>query len=169
VPTPRYRPISGRAVTLLLAVERWRMVLNRPICRAPLAAYLGDGPFCRGARSTRFTPGQLSQPAASEICVLPVTFAVRRLVDSQPKETQSAHMKTISIRDLHLQTGKWVRHTANLHQQLIILDRGRPTARLMPLADTRPTNFGARHCVTGFDQLPAISSDSTQFLEEDRR
>jgi antitoxin (DNA-binding transcriptional repressor) of toxin-antitoxin stability system len=122
-----------------------------------------------GASSPRYTAGQVFQPAATGIGVLPVKLAVRRLVDSQPKETQSAHMKTISIRDLHLQTGKWVRHTANLHQQLIILDRGRPTARLMPLADTRPTNFGARHRVPGFDQLPAISSDSTHFLEEDRR
>lgn len=78
-------------------------------------------------------------------------------------------MKTISIRDLHLQTGKWVRHTASLHEPLIILDRGRPAARLVPLVEMKSTPFAERKLVEGFDQLPHIETDSAHFLEEDRR
>jgi len=38
-------------------------------------------------------------------------------------------MKTISIRELHLKTGRWVRHAAN-QGPLIITDRGRRIAAL---------------------------------------
>lgn len=78
-------------------------------------------------------------------------------------------MKTISIRDLHMHTGKWVRHTAMVHEPLLILDRGRPAARLMPIAEVEPTPFRARRSVPGFDQLPPVKADSAHFLEEDRR
>ena len=37
-------------------------------------------------------------------------------------------MKTITIRDLHLETGRWVRHAAR--EPLVVTDRGRPIAAL---------------------------------------
>ena len=40
-------------------------------------------------------------------------------------------MKTISIRELHLETGRWVRRAAD-SQAIIISDRGRPVATLAP-------------------------------------
>lgn len=39
------------------------------------------------------------------------------------------HMKTISIRELHLDTGRWVRHAA-AREPVIVTDRGRRVAAL---------------------------------------
>ena len=41
------------------------------------------------------------------------------------------HMKTISIRELHLETGRWVRHAAR-RGLIVITDRGRRVAALQP-------------------------------------
>lgn len=38
-------------------------------------------------------------------------------------------MKTISIRELHLATGKWVRHAAT-REPIVVSERGRPVATL---------------------------------------
>jgi prevent-host-death family protein len=40
-------------------------------------------------------------------------------------------MKTISIRDLHLKTGHWVRHAAS-RGPIVVTDRGRRVAALQP-------------------------------------
>lgn len=68
-----------------------------------------------------------------------------------------------------MQTGKWVRQAAVADEPLVILDRGRPTARLMPLEAGKRTSFGTRKLVEGFDRLPRIATDSARILEEDRR
>jgi antitoxin (DNA-binding transcriptional repressor) of toxin-antitoxin stability system len=41
------------------------------------------------------------------------------------------HMKTISIRELHLETGRWVRHAAS-RGPIVVTDRGRRVAALQP-------------------------------------
>jgi antitoxin (DNA-binding transcriptional repressor) of toxin-antitoxin stability system len=41
------------------------------------------------------------------------------------------HMKTISIRELHLKTGRWVRHAAT-RGPIVVADRGRSVAGLQP-------------------------------------
>ena len=43
----------------------------------------------------------------------------------------NVHMKTISIRELHLKTGQWVRHAAS-RGALVVTDRGRRVAALQP-------------------------------------
>lgn len=43
----------------------------------------------------------------------------------------NVHMKTISIRELHLKTGRWVRHAA-VQGPVIVTDRGRRVAALQP-------------------------------------
>ena len=43
----------------------------------------------------------------------------------------NVHMKTISIRELHLETGRWVRHAAT-GGVVIVTDRGRRVAALQP-------------------------------------
>ncbi len=43
----------------------------------------------------------------------------------------NVHMKTISIRELHLKTGQWVRHAAN-RGPIVVTDRGRRVAALQP-------------------------------------
>jgi antitoxin (DNA-binding transcriptional repressor) of toxin-antitoxin stability system len=40
-------------------------------------------------------------------------------------------MKTISIRELHLKTGRWVRHAAS-RGLIVVTDRGRRVAALQP-------------------------------------
>jgi prevent-host-death family protein len=40
-------------------------------------------------------------------------------------------MKTISIRELHLETGRWVRHAAS-RGPIVVTDRGRNVAALQP-------------------------------------
>src|SRR5580704_12966369 len=43
----------------------------------------------------------------------------------------NVHMKTISIRELHLKTGRWVRHAAS-RGTVVVTDRGRRVAALQP-------------------------------------
>ena len=43
----------------------------------------------------------------------------------------NVHMKTISIRELHLKTGRWVRHAAS-RGPIVVTDRGRRVAALQP-------------------------------------
>ena len=43
----------------------------------------------------------------------------------------NVHMKTISIRELHLKTGRWVRHAAS-RGLIVVTDRGRRVAALQP-------------------------------------
>jgi antitoxin (DNA-binding transcriptional repressor) of toxin-antitoxin stability system len=46
----------------------------------------------------------------------------------------SVHMKTISIRELHLKTGQWVRHAGS--RGPMVTDRGRRVAVLQPFDDS---------------------------------
>lgn len=68
-----------------------------------------------------------------------------------------------------MNTGKWVRAAAASGEAVIVLDRGRPTARLLSLEDTGGTAFSSRRMVAGFENLPDLSTDSGGILEEDRR
>ena len=52
---------------------------------------------------------------------------------------------------------------------MVISDRGRPVARLMPLESTGRTKFSDRVLVPGFEDLPPVGIDSGRILEEDRR
>jgi prevent-host-death family protein len=78
-------------------------------------------------------------------------------------------METISIRDLHMHTGLWVRRAGAAVEPVVISDRGRPVARLMPLEAAGRTSFTDRVLVAGFEDLPPVDSDSGRILEEDRR
>jgi antitoxin (DNA-binding transcriptional repressor) of toxin-antitoxin stability system len=75
-------------------------------------------------------------------------------------------MKSISIRELHMHTGKWVRQAA---EPIIIMDRGRAVAELGPLKKRQGASFCDRKLVRGFASLPVIPADSGSYLEEDRR
>lgn len=78
-------------------------------------------------------------------------------------------MKTVTIRELHLHTGKWVREASTAHEPLVVLDRGRPTARLVPFEENKRRPFRDRKKVRGFEGLPQIAADSGKMLEEERR
>jgi prevent-host-death family protein len=78
-------------------------------------------------------------------------------------------MTTITIRELHMKTGQWVRAAARGKRGLLVLDRGRPAARLLPAEEKAGVEFSQRKLVRGFDGLPELSVDSAHLLEEDRR
>ena len=78
-------------------------------------------------------------------------------------------MTTLSIRELHTHTGKWIREASVSREPIIVLDRGRPTARLVPYASDDARSFAMRRNVEGFDQLPEITADSGALLENDRK
>lgn len=46
----------------------------------------------------------------------------------------NVHMKVISIRELHLETGQWVRSAGRPGARIVVTDRGRPVATLVPFA-----------------------------------
>jgi prevent-host-death family protein len=52
-------------------------------------------------------------------------------------------MKTISIRELHARTGKWVRQAA-AQGQIVVTDNGRAVARMVPEAAVSKLPYFAR-------------------------
>jgi len=68
-----------------------------------------------------------------------------------------------------MHTGRWVRRAGAGVEPVVISDRGRPVARLMPLESTGRTKFSDRVLVPGFEDLPPVGIDSGRILEEDRR
>jgi len=76
------------------------------------------------------------------------------------------HMKTVNVRQLHEQTGKFVKLAAD-GQVVTVLMRGQPIAELRPLSG------GARRQTlpdraTLLARYPKLAGDSGRFLEEDR-
>ena len=78
------------------------------------------------------------------------------------------HMITITIRDLHMKTGDWVRKAA-LRDGIVVLDRKQPIARIIPFseADTGKS-FAERPLVKGFARMPRREMDSARFISDDR-
>ena len=75
-------------------------------------------------------------------------------------------MVSVSIRELHMNTGKWVRAVS---EPIVITERGNPVATLARFEKGSQISFRDRKLVAGFADLKAIGSDSGRFLEEDRR
>lgn len=77
-------------------------------------------------------------------------------------------MVQISIRDLHMKTGEWVRkaaHTGNI----VVMDRSRPIAKLVPFTtEDEGKPFADRLLVKGFSEIPKVRHDSTRYISEDR-
>ena len=73
-------------------------------------------------------------------------------------------MKTISIKELHAETGRWVR--AAKKQTIIVTDRGEKIATLKPHTEEAVP----RPVFTGRDwsKLPSSPVDSTTFISEER-
>jgi len=76
------------------------------------------------------------------------------------------HMKTISIRDLHLQTGRWVRRSGQ-GNPLVVTDRGRPVATLIPYEEGSPRK-GLPDREAQIRKLPRLPVDSTDYVSEGR-
>jgi len=65
-----------------------------------------------------------------------------------------------------MNTGKWVR---GVSEPIVITERGRPVATLVPFVKPPAKSFRDRRLVAGFAELKSINSDSGRYLEEDRR
>lgn len=82
-------------------------------------------------------------------------------------------MKTITIRELHARTGRWVREVVR-HGQIIVTDSGQPVARLIP--EQQPAEvpyFARRKRSPKFKRLDdsgkmGRGTDATQAISEDR-
>ena len=82
-------------------------------------------------------------------------------------------MKTISIRQLHEKTGRWIR-LARRHGEIVVTDRGEAIARITPETPRleRPY-FARRVLLPDFRKLRATGklsrgTDSTVGISEDR-
>jgi antitoxin (DNA-binding transcriptional repressor) of toxin-antitoxin stability system len=85
-------------------------------------------------------------------------------------------MKTISIRELHARTGKWVRHAAE-RGQVLVSDHGRTVVRMAPeIPPPAPPYFARRRFIsqrmkrlieTG--QLGRGGTDVTAGISDDRQ
>lgn len=82
-------------------------------------------------------------------------------------------MKTISIRDLHEKTGRWVREVRR-HGEIVVTDRGEAVARLTPETPCEEAPYFARRTLSpAFRRLAASGklargTDSTVAISEDR-
>ena len=82
-------------------------------------------------------------------------------------------MKAITIRELHANTGRWVRQAAELGE-IRVTDRGRTVAKLLPERHTAATPFFSRRTWLPRYQRLARSgrlgrgTDSTRAISEER-
>lgn len=82
-------------------------------------------------------------------------------------------MKTISIRDLHEKTGEWVRQ-AGKHGKILVTDRGRTIAKILPETGLKETPYFARRVISpAFRRLMNRGklrggTDSTHIIAENR-
>lgn len=85
-------------------------------------------------------------------------------LDPRCHQLHLAGMKTISIKELHAETGRWVR--AAKKQIIIVTDRGEKVATLQPHIEKEKP----RPVFTGRDwsKLPKIDFDSTEIISEER-
>jgi len=72
------------------------------------------------------------------------------------------NMRTLSIKDLHSKTGKWVRQASS--ETIMITDRGEPIAQLQPITSKTTAPFPNRE----LHDLPRSRSDSTLSIAEER-
>jgi prevent-host-death family protein len=77
-------------------------------------------------------------------------------------------MKRITIRELHIDTGKLVRSVSR-EKRLIVTDRGNPIATLVPYTlDDAGSDFPRRKLLPEFSALAMQKGDSTLIISEDR-
>jgi len=78
-------------------------------------------------------------------------------------------MLRISIRELHMKTGDWVRKATQSDEGIIVMEHGKPLAKIVPVTpDDFGTSFAQRPLVEGFLDLPILLHDSAEYISEDR-
>lgn len=74
-------------------------------------------------------------------------------------------MKVISIKELHAETGRWVR--AAREQTIVVTDRGKKVAALKPHEETVDSQV-VLDPLERLKWMPVTSVDSTSFISDDR-
>jgi prevent-host-death family protein len=92
-----------------------------------------------------------------------------RIFASVAAVCHNVHMKTISIRELHLNTGRWVRHAAS-RGPIVVTDRGRRVAALQPFDAfvTRRPLPNREAAIHKRSKVPVDSAAYQAELREDR-
>ena len=80
-------------------------------------------------------------------------------------------MKTVSIRELHHNTGEWIRKAARFGE-IHVTERGKTIAKIIPQAPAHEVPYFARRKLSRrfraiMDRLEG-GTDSTQIISEDR-
>ena len=99
----------------------------------------------------------------------PQPYGDMRLFASVEAMCHNVHMKTISIRELHLRTGQWVRHAAS-RGAIVVTDRGRRVAALQPFdasVTSRPLP-NREAAIRKRSKVPVDSAVYQSELREDR-
>jgi antitoxin (DNA-binding transcriptional repressor) of toxin-antitoxin stability system len=79
-------------------------------------------------------------------------------------------MKRASVRELHINTSKWVRE-ASEGGIIVIESRGKPVAELRPVGPRRPSRAEIKRIFAEMEKIWAsmpLMPDSGKILEEDR-
>jgi len=76
----------------------------------------------------------------------------------------NVHMKTISIRELHLNTGRWVRQAAS-QGPIVVTDRGRRVAALQPF-DASATGRPLPNRESAIQKRSKVPVDSVVYQSE---
>jgi prevent-host-death family protein len=76
------------------------------------------------------------------------------------------HMRTASVRDLHIRTSELVREAAE-GAVIVIERRGEPVAELHPISKKR-SQARLPDMTALWRRFPSVAADSGRFLEEDR-
>jgi hypothetical protein len=77
-------------------------------------------------------------------------------------------MNAVSIRELHGNTGEWVRRAADSPGGIVVTDRGRPVAVLRHFSGMVSFGAGLPDREKLIRRLPRIDVDSTGLVEFDR-
>lgn len=75
-------------------------------------------------------------------------------------------MKTISLDDLHRQTGEFVRLATT--EDIVVMDSGQPVVLLKRFPETGSQRLRWEERERALAPLPAIDADSTDYVSEDR-
>jgi len=91
-----------------------------------------------------------------------------RAIDCMVVMCHFEHMIAITIRDLHMKTGDWVRKAAR-RDGIVVLDRKQPVARIIPFSEADAgKSFSDRPLVKGFSRMLRRNTDSARFISDDR-
>ncbi|MDI6775120.1 MAG: type II toxin-antitoxin system prevent-host-death family antitoxin, partial [Verrucomicrobiota bacterium] len=86
-------------------------------------------------------------------------------LDRAERMCHIVHLTTISVRELHLHAGRYVRRAAE--GKTVITDRGRPVALVVPM-DPRHIGQPLPDREGTIRKLPRLSVDSTRLISQDR-